>query len=382
VVGAGAVGMDLARLLDEHPEYGVRTVGVVDDLPRSDNPLLVGGSADLPRLVAEHDVSHIFMAFGPTPSEDLVGLLRSTVLMDVEVHIVPRYFEVGLAPTGPDVDFVWGIPLYRVRRAALRAAAFRSKRLVDVAVSAGALVAVAPVLAFLAAIVRLTSRGPVLFRQERIGQHGRPIEVLKFRTMEVNDDSDVTWNVANDARLTPVGGLLRKLSLDELPQLWNVVRGDMSLVGPRPERPHFVDKFSPVVRGYGDRHRLPVGLTGLAQIHGLRGDTSIAERARFDNYYIEHWSLWKDVAILFGTVVAVIRDAAGRSGVPSVDDSSAGSSAAVEPSVDLRSVDLREAVGTMPHPVLSGSFPRAHAAAETGRGGSRRAGELVHEQQP
>jgi exopolysaccharide biosynthesis polyprenyl glycosylphosphotransferase len=235
--------------------------------------------------------------------------LRAAALLDVEVHVVPRFFELGLAPEGPDVEQIWGIPLYRVRRAALRDAAWKVKRGIDVAVSLSMLVLLSPVFAAIALAVRLSSPGPIMFRQVRVGQHGRQIEVLKFRTLRVNTDSDITWSVEDDPRQTAVGKWLRRLSLDELPQLVNVLRGDMSVVGPRPERPHYVNRFSAQVVGYSDRHRLPVGLTGLAQVHGLRGDTSIEERARFDNFYIEHWSPWQDVKIVLRTGGAIFRDA-------------------------------------------------------------------------
>ena len=145
------------------------------------------------------------------------------------------------------------------------------------------------------------------FRQQRVGERGVIVGVLKFRSMRVNPSSDTEWNPANDA-VTRIGRVLRVTGLDELPQLWNILRGDMSLVGPRPERPFFVEQFKAEIPRYDDRHRVPVGLTGLAQVHGLRGDTSIDERARLDNQYIENWSLWRDVVILFQTVTAVFRN--------------------------------------------------------------------------
>jgi lipopolysaccharide/colanic/teichoic acid biosynthesis glycosyltransferase len=172
----------------------------------------------------------------------------------------------------------------------------------------GLLVAL-PLLVACAVAVKLTSPGPVLFRQARIGQGGREIEVLKFRTVEPNYDSDTQWSVDDDPRLTKVGGFLRRTSIDELPQLWSVLKGDMALVGPRPERPYFVRRFTADIEGYGARHRLPVGLTGWAQVHGLRGDTSIEERVRFDNQYVEHWSLWRDVVVLVRTFAEVVRSA-------------------------------------------------------------------------
>jgi lipopolysaccharide/colanic/teichoic acid biosynthesis glycosyltransferase len=162
----------------------------------------------------------------------------------------------------------------------------------------------------LAIAVRLSSAGPILFRQLRTGQHGRPFELLKFRSMRMNTDGDETWNVADDHRVTTIGKVMRRTGLDELPQLWNVLRGDMAMVGPRPERPTFVEQFSEQVKGYEIRHRLPVGLTGLAQVHDSRGDTPIAERVRLDNHYIEHWSLWRDVGIMFDTVRVVVNDVA------------------------------------------------------------------------
>jgi exopolysaccharide biosynthesis polyprenyl glycosylphosphotransferase len=312
VVGAGAIGLELHRLLAEHPEYGLRSVGLIDDVDDTDPVPLLGGLDDLGRIVDQTDATVVIVAFGPTAEQEMIHTLRHAVSMDVDVYVVPRFFELGLAPNSVDIEQIWGIPVYRARRAALTTMSWRVKRFCDVIVSATLLVLLGPLLGALALAVRLTSPGPILFRQVRVGQHGRPIEVLKFRSMRVNDDSDVKWTVANDPRLTPIGRWLRRLSLDELPQLWNVLAGDMSLIGPRPERPHFVETFRHEISGYGDRHRLPVGLTGLAQIHGLRGDTSIAERARFDNYYIEHWSPWHDVKIIVRTATSVVRDAFDR----------------------------------------------------------------------
>jgi lipopolysaccharide/colanic/teichoic acid biosynthesis glycosyltransferase len=154
--------------------------------------------------------------------------------------------------------------------------------------------------------VRLSSPGPILFKQRRIGQRGEVFELLKFRTLSVNQDSDTTWSVSEDERRTAVGRLMRMLSIDELPQLVNVLRGEMSLVGPRPERPYFADQFRVAVPGYDDRHRVPAGMTGWAQVHGLRGDTSIKDRAVFDNHYVENWSLWRDLVILARTVETVV----------------------------------------------------------------------------
>jgi lipopolysaccharide/colanic/teichoic acid biosynthesis glycosyltransferase len=165
----------------------------------------------------------------------------------------------------------------------------------------------APALGVIALAVR--SEGPgVIFRQPRVGKRGEIFDVLKFRSMRPVDEheSATNWSIATDDRVGPVGRVLRRTSLDEIPQLWNILRGDMSLVGPRPERPHFVEQFSAQYERYGQRHRVKAGLTGLAQVSGLRGDTSIADRARYDNFYIENWSLWLDVKIIIRTVTEVL----------------------------------------------------------------------------
>jgi exopolysaccharide biosynthesis polyprenyl glycosylphosphotransferase len=195
-----------------------------------------------------------------------------------------------------------------MREAPFRRLSWRLKRVVDIVVSACCLVLLAPVFTACAVIVRLEGGPGILFRQQRVGLDGRAFELLKFRSMRPVDleESATLWNVADDDRIGRFGRFLRVSSLDELPQLWNVLRGDMSLVGPRPERPHFVDQFATTFPRYMARHRVPSGMTGWAQVHGLRGDTSVADRARFDNYYIEHWSLWLDLKIVVRTITVVL----------------------------------------------------------------------------
>ncbi len=308
ILGAGEIGVELAKAFGTSPELGVTPVGFLDRVVDDGLPYpLLGDVEELPSLLAGWDVRRVIVAFGPARESELVGVLRTAVRYDVEVHVVPRFFDCGVAPEGPDTDDVEGIPLYRVRRAALRAPAWFAKRVLDVLVSGTILLLTAPLFGLLAAAVKLSSPGPVLFRQSRVGQDGHEIDVPKFRTLRVNHDSDTRWSVDEDPRVTAIGRVLRATSLDELPQLWSVFTGQMSLVGPRPERAFFVARFRRSIRGYNDRHRLPVGLTGWAQVHGLRGDTSIEERARYDNQYIEHWSLWRDVVILIRTVGEVFR---------------------------------------------------------------------------
>ncbi|MGQ0832505.1 MAG: sugar transferase [Microthrixaceae bacterium] len=312
VVGAGLVGQRIVRHLLEHPEYGLQPIGFVDDAMDDDDddetslPVL-GRVIDLGEILERFDVTTVIVAFGVTREGPVVGALRAcSHRLDVEVYAVPRFFEMGLTGGGYD-DEIWGLPLVRMRRPVLGTAQWRLKRVFDATASSIALVLLAPVFLVVAAVIKATSPGPVFFRQRRVGQRGVPVDILKFRTMLVNDDDDTTWNVTTDRRVTRFGRFLRATSIDELPQLLNVAHGDMSLVGPRPERPFFVETFSKEIPRYDDRHRVPVGMTGLAQVNGLRGDTSIEERSVFDNLYIETWSLWGDIVILLRTVGAVLR---------------------------------------------------------------------------
>ena len=309
IIGAGQLGQQVAETLHDHPEYGLVPVGFLDGFDDTDLLLpVLDDVGDLDTVLEEFDVRRVIVAFGSHREASMIRVLRACGHHHVEVHVLPRFYELGVTPSSRDTDDVWGIPLLRVKRSALRSSSWRLKRLFDVVFASVALLLSFPVLVACALAVRCSSRGPVLFRQKRVGQRGHLFEVLKFRTLKVADDSDTTWYESDGDRATAVGSFLRRTSLDELPQLINVLRGDMSIVGPRPERPHFVDKFGSAVVRYDDRHRVPVGMTGWAQVHGLRGDTSIEERARFDNHYVEHWSLWLDLVIVGRTVGAVVRD--------------------------------------------------------------------------
>jgi len=316
ILGSGSVGSRLASALKEHPGYGLEPVGFLDSEPRSSRlsrlPIPVLGTYDrLSSIILDKQVSRLIVAYGGRGEADLVDVLRTVDRLDVEVAVVPRLYELHSARQG--VEEVRGVPLVWRRRHGPRRLSWPVKRAFDVVVSVTSLLLLSPVLLAAALAVRLEGGPGVIFRQHRVGLDGREFELFKFRSMRPADDheSQTNWNVSQDSRLGPVGRFLRRSSIDELPQLWNVVRGDMTLVGPRPERQFFVDQFSSQFRGYPARHRVPVGLTGWAQAHGLRGDTSIEERARFDNYYIENWSLWLDVKILVKTVGQVLRRQGG-----------------------------------------------------------------------
>jgi exopolysaccharide biosynthesis polyprenyl glycosylphosphotransferase len=265
------------------------------------------GVENLRTIMHRQQVDRLVVAYGATRDATMVDVLRACEGTSVAVHVLPRFFELGLPVGSRQVDDVWGYRLVQLRRPMARRRARLVKRAIDVVAAAIGLALVSPLYAVLAVAVKLSSAGPVHFRQLRLGQNEEPIEVLKFRTLRVNPRSDTDWNPGTEDT-TAVGRVLRMSGLDELPQLWNILRGEMSLVGPRPERPFFVEKFKAEIPRYGDRHRVPAGLTGLAQVHGLRGDTPIDERARLDNQYIENWSLWQDAVILVSTISAVVRN--------------------------------------------------------------------------
>lgn len=318
VVGAGHVGRLTARRLQEHPELGLRPVGFLDKEPRAaqaDNDLpVLGASWDLDRVVAEHGVRHVVLSFSTAPSHVLLGVLRRCQELGVEVSMVPRFYEKVVGHIG--IEYLGGIPLMTAQPTNPRSWQFAVKYFVDRFVAAFLLVLVAPVLLLSAVAVRMTMGRPIFFRQRRAGRDGRGFEIVKLRSMRppVGESRSAELppgtapgGVEGEDRRTRVGAFLRRTSLDELPQLWNVLRGDMSLVGPRPERPEYVDLFTGQIDRYGERHRVKAGITGWAQVHGLRGQTSLADRVEWDNYYIENWSLWLDVKILLLTVLAIVR---------------------------------------------------------------------------
>jgi exopolysaccharide biosynthesis polyprenyl glycosylphosphotransferase len=307
IVGAGTVGAKLAAVLAEHREYGMAPVGFLDSFDGVGLSMpVLGDTHDLLAVVERQQVQRVIVAFGAMNEEAMVQVLRDCDRLPVEVYVVPRFFELGVTPAPCFAEDVWGIPLIRLRRSALRAWSRMVKRAFDVVAAGVLLVLAAPVMAACAIAVRCSSPGPILFRQKRVGRNGQVFEVLKFRTLLSNDDSDTTWSVVDDRRQTRVGAVLRRTSLDELPQLVNVLQGTMSMIGPRPERAHFAGRFGMEVPRYDDRHRVLGGITGWAQVHGLRGDTPIDDRARFDNQYIEHWSLWRDLVIFARTVVQLL----------------------------------------------------------------------------
>lgn len=309
VLGTGRLGVDLARSMQDHPEFGLVPVGFIDLSPPAPGVVLPAPllSGSLHEAIRREGAGVVVIAFSNATDAQIVDATITAQSHGATLLLVPRMWE--LYPDSADVERLRGYPLVRVAGAPTGRPGWWVKRALDRLLAALALLVFSPVIGAAALAVLLESGGPVLFRQERVGLDGRVFAVFKLRSMRPVDEaeSQAQWTIAGDPRVGPVGRVLRRTSIDELPQLWNIVRGDMSLVGPRPERPGFVAEFSQLHDRYWARHRVPAGLTGLAQVNGLRGDTSIADRSRYDNYYIANWSLWLDLRILLLTVRELFR---------------------------------------------------------------------------
>jgi len=321
VVGAGMIGAHLVKRLLNDPGYGLRPVAFLDANPLPtpglvDGPAVpvLGGADDLAAAIASTRARHVILAFSAERDHVLVSKVRECQALGVEVSLIPRLYESINERT--TLDHVGGLPLLTLHSIDPRGWQFAVKHALDRTVAGVGLLLSSPIMIAVAVAVRLSSPGPILFRQQRVGRDGHEFDVLKFRTMRCGQpvvdgfeppEGCAPGGVEGNDRRTPIGRVFRNLSLDELPQLINVLRGDMSLVGPRPERPEFAARFARDVARYEDRHRVKSGITGWAQVHGLRGQTSIADRVEWDNYYIQNWSLRLDMRILALTVSEILR---------------------------------------------------------------------------
>jgi Undecaprenyl-phosphate glucose phosphotransferase len=307
VIGAGRTGRLVVETIRRNAWTGLEAVGFVDDPARVKSPPtlcpLLGPVERLDQLVAEHDADHVFIALPLSRYGELPRVYRVLSNLLVDVQLVPDVPNLaGMKLRMLEIDNVGFLSLRADPHAGWNRLA---KRAIDLVLGAAALVILAPLLAVLAAAVKLTSPGPVFYRQTRTGLGGRSFSMLKFRTMHIDAEQTTgpIWATPGDRRCTPLGRLLRRWSLDELPQLFNVLAGDMSLVGPRPERGVFVEKFARELPGYCQRHRVKSGITGWAQVQGWRGNTSLRHRLRCDLYYIANWSLLLDLKILAMTLL-------------------------------------------------------------------------------
>jgi Undecaprenyl-phosphate glucose phosphotransferase len=308
IAGCGDLGRLVADKILEHRELGYQIVGFVDDKAAGDHlgyrgfPLL-GTLDDAAQITVDESVDHLYVALPPEEHVRMLELLESTSREMVDVKVVPDLLQViALRARLEDLD---GIPVININEPPLQGFNSIVKRSIDVAMSSVALILFAIPLGIIALLVKATSKGPVLFHQERMGLDGKSFTIVKFRSMfdDAEKQTGPVWAVADDPRVTPVGRFLRRSNLDELPQLWNVLRGDMSIVGPRPERPHFVAQFKHKIPQYMLRHKVKAGLTGWAQVNGWRGNTALEKRIEYDLYYIENWSVRLDLKIMWLTLL-------------------------------------------------------------------------------
>jgi Undecaprenyl-phosphate glucose phosphotransferase len=308
IAGSGDLGRLVADKILEHRELGYQIVGFVDDRAAGDHlgyrgfPLL-GTLDDAAEITARESIDHLYVALPPEEHVRMLELLESTSREMVDVKVVPDLLQViALRARLEDLD---GIPVININEPPLQGFNSLLKRAIDIAISAAALAIFALPLGLIGLLVRLTSKGPVLFHQERMGLDGKPFTIVKFRSMydDAEKNTGPVWAIADDPRVTSLGRFLRRSNLDELPQLWNVLRGDMSIVGPRPERPHFVEQFKHKIPQYMLRHKVKAGLTGWAQVNGWRGNTPLEKRIEYDLYYIENWSVRLDLKIMWLTLL-------------------------------------------------------------------------------
>ena len=308
IAGAGDLGRLVADKVLEHRELGFKVVGFLDDRAAGDHigyrglPLL-GTLADADEVIRNERIDHVYVALPLEEHVKMLGIVEAVNREGIDIHVVPDLLQfIALRARLENLD---GVPIISLNDVPLRGINSVLKRAIDAAISGSALLVLSIPLAIIAFIIKRSSNGPVFYTQERMGLDGKAFLVYKFRSMYLGaeDDTGPVWARDDDPRCTPVGRWLRKLDLDELPQLWNVLRGDMSLVGPRPERPYFVEQFKHRIPSYMLRHKVKAGITGWAQVNGWRGNTSLEKRIEYDLYYIENWSVGLDLKILWLTLV-------------------------------------------------------------------------------
>jgi Undecaprenyl-phosphate glucose phosphotransferase len=311
ILGAGSLGKRFYKNLLQHPEMGYEVLGFLDDqcdeideqFGKRYKPIL-GTLDDLAATIEQKPIDEVIIALPLEAHHKFPTIINACEKAGVRTLIIPDFFDY--LPARPTFDNFAGMPLINVRDIPLDLMSNRIlKRAFDIAFALFAIVLTSPVLLIAALGIKLSSPGPIIFKQERVGLNRRNFMMFKFRSMRVQaqGSSDTKWTTENDPRKTKFGSFLRKTSLDELPQFFNVLLGHMSIVGPRPERPFFVDQFKEEIPKYMVKHHVRPGITGWAQSNGLRGDTSIEERIRYDIFYIENWSILLDVKIIWKTVI-------------------------------------------------------------------------------
>ncbi len=306
LVGYSRAAEEYVKRILDNPQWGYVVCGILDEhIPAGTlykGVKVLGSIGNLEYILPENKLDEIAITLSLKDYdylEEIVGICEKS---GVHTKFIPDYNS--LIPTKPYTEDLMGLPVINIRHVPLtNTGNMLTKRLVDIAGALFGIILTSPIMLVSAILVKCTSKGPIIFKQERVGLHNKPFYMYKFRSMEIQDakEEKKAWTVKNDPRVTGVGKFLRKTSLDELPQLFNILKGDMSLVGPRPERPHFVEKFKEEIPRYMVKHQVRPGLTGWAQVNGLRGDTSIKKRIEYDIYYIENWTLGFDIKIIFMT---------------------------------------------------------------------------------
>lgn len=309
IVGSGRAAQRLARTLERNAWTGIQVLGFVDDREQKKvvgRPIL-GSINQLRELVLTKQPAYVFVALPLDRFAELRRVVRQLADVCVEVRLVPDLPNIPVCTLA--VAELDGVPIISMRENPHEGLNRAIKRAIDIAVASTALVLLSPLMLLIALLIKLTSPGPVLYRQVRASVGGKPFEILKFRTMVVDAEkhTGAVWATRDDPRCTWIGRFLRKTSLDELPQLINVLKGDMSIVGPRPERPVLIQKFKDVIPNYMLRHVVKAGITGWAQVNGWRGNTSLRKRIQYDLYYIANWSIWLDLRIMVLTILRGMR---------------------------------------------------------------------------
>jgi Undecaprenyl-phosphate glucose phosphotransferase len=310
LIGSGEIGQMLLQKMRQNPKLGYQVVGVInggkDDrwLTGNDVPVL-GSLVDIPFFIEGQKVDEVIIGMPESSQQELVNIISMCEREKVGIRVFPDVFQFMASEV--TIGDLGGLPLLTIRDVALQGWKLTVKRIMDVIISAIGLVLCSPFLLLTAILIKLDSPGPVFYTQERMGLDARPFRIIKFRSMRVDaEKAGPGWTTPDDPRKTKLGAFIRRFNIDELPQLVNVLVGDMSLVGPRPERPVYVEQFRQIIPRYMDRHREKAGLTGWAQVNGMRGDTSIVERTKYDLWYIENWSIGLDLNILIRTVLQTI----------------------------------------------------------------------------
>jgi Undecaprenyl-phosphate glucose phosphotransferase len=312
IVGTGEIGQLVLDKIKSSPYLGYEVVGFVSkngngELTELSGRPVLGRSDDLPQLIDQHQIDEVIIALPEAAHDEILDLISKCSKADLSIKVFPDVFQI--IANQVSIDDLGGLPLLSIRDVRLRGWRVTVKRLMDVTISAVGLVLLSPFMFLLAILIKLESPGPVFYVQERMGLDARPFLMLKFRSMRQDAEANGPgWTRQNDPRRTRLGTILRKLNVDEFPQLINVLLGEMSVVGPRPERPVYVEQFQRTIPRYMERHKEKAGMTGWAQVNGLRGDTSITERTKYDLWYIENWSVLLDLKIIIRTMFRAAGD--------------------------------------------------------------------------